>query len=57
MVISTFWGLVVFVGAMVLLGVLIWAKFNNRVSKDQLRRTEQATHDLYQGDAVDHDAR
>ena len=57
MVISSFWGLVVFVGAMILLGVLIWAKFNNRVSRDQHRRTEQATHDLYQGDAVDHNGR
>ena len=57
MVISSFWGLVVFVGAMVLLGVLIWAKFNNRVSPDQHRRTEQATRDLSTGDPVDHDGR
>lgn len=57
MVISSFWGLVVFVGALVLLAVLIWAKLNNRVSPDQKRRTEQATHDLYQGDGVDHDPR
>ncbi len=57
MIISSFWALVVFVGAMVLLGVLIWAKFNNRVSPEQERRTEQATRDLYKGDPVDHDPR
>jgi len=57
MVISSFWGLVVFVGAMILLAVLIWAKLNNRVSPQQERRTEQATHDLYKGDPVDHDGR
>jgi len=57
MVISSFWALVVFIGGSVLLGVLIWAKFNNRVSPDQHRRTEQATHDLYKGDPVDHEGR
>jgi len=57
MIISSFWALVVFVGAMVLLGVLIWAKFNNRVPPEQERRTEQATRDLYKGDPVDHDPR
>ena len=57
MVISSFWALVVFIGGFVLLGVLIWAKFNNRVSPDQHRRTEQATHDLYKGDPVDHEGR
>jgi hypothetical protein len=57
MIISSFWGLVVFGGAMLLLAVLIWAKFNNRVSPEQERRTEQATRDLYKGDPVDHDKR
>ncbi len=57
MVISSFWGLVVFVGAMILLGVLIWAKFNNRVSPQQERRTEQATRALYKGDPVDREGR
>ena len=57
MVISSFWGLVVFVGAMILLAVLIWAKLNNRVSPQQERRTEQATRDLYKGDPVDHEGR
>jgi hypothetical protein len=57
MIISSFWGLVVFGGAMLLLAVLMWAKFNNRVSPEQERRTEQATRDLYKGDPVDHDKR
>jgi hypothetical protein len=57
MIISSFWGLVVFGGAMLLLAVLIWAKFNNRVSPEQERRTEQATRDLYKGDPVDHGKR
>lgn len=57
MIISSFWGLVVFGGAMLLLAVLIWAKFNNRVPPEQERRTEQATRDLYKGDPVDHDKR
>ena len=57
MVISSFWALVVFIGALVLLAVLIWAKVNNRVSPDERRRTEQATHDLYEGDPVDHEGR
>jgi len=35
--------------------VLIWAKVNNRVSPEQERRSEQATHDLYKGDPVDHE--
>ena len=57
MVISSFWALVVFIGALVLLAVLIWAKVNNRVSPYGRRRTEQATHDLYKGDPVDHEGR
>ena len=47
------WMLVVFIGAFVLLGAIIYAKFTNKVSHRQLRQTEQATHDLYKDGPVE----
>lgn len=42
------WGILVIVGPIVLLGAIIWATFNNRTSKQQLRETEAATRRLYE---------
>lgn len=47
------WTLVVFIGGFALLGVIIYAKFTNKVSHRQMRETEQATHDLYKDGPVE----
>ena len=53
---GTLWVIVVFIGAFVLFGAIIWARRKNKtVTPEQHRRTEQATRDLYQ-DPVDHDS-
>lgn len=41
------WSLMVIIGPIVLLAVLLWAILNNRRSKRDIQRTEDATHDLY----------
>jgi hypothetical protein len=53
MVISSFWIIVVFVGAFALGGAILWAMANNRTSRRTLERTEQATRDLYDGETAD----
>ena len=40
----------VFIGAMILIGAIIWAMFNNRQTPREYRRTEDATRDLYQAE-------
>jgi len=50
------WVIVVFIGAFVLFGAIIWARRQNRtVTPEEHRRSEQATRDLYQ-DPVDQDS-
>ena len=41
------YGIMVIIGPILLGAVLLWAIFNNRQTKAQERRTEQATRDLY----------
>lgn len=51
------WGVAIG-GGIILLGLVIaWAMRHNRTSKRSLERTEQATHDLYEGDTVDRSKR
>jgi hypothetical protein len=47
------WMLVVFVGAFVLMGAILWAKAKNRVSHRQQRQTEAATRELYRDGTTD----
>lgn len=48
---GSLWVIVVFVGAFVLLGVMIWARQKNKaITPEQERRSEQATRDLYNKD-------
>jgi len=50
------WVIVVFIGAFVLFGAIVWSRRQNRsVTPEEHRRSEQATRDLYQ-DPVDHDS-
>jgi hypothetical protein len=52
--ITSFWTIVVFVGAFALMGAILWAKANNRTSRAKLEKTEAATARIYeQGDTVD----
>ena len=47
------WGVMIG-GGIILLGLVIaWAMRNNKTSRKTLEQTEQATHDLYEGDPVD----
>lgn len=51
---SIFWTLVVFVGGFIVLGAAIaWAMKNNKQSRREFERGEQATRELYDGDPVD----
>jgi len=51
---DSIWAFVV-IGGFIILGIAIAiAKARNRVSPEQLRRTEEATRELYKGDPVDH---
>lgn len=53
MTMGAIWMLVVFVGAFVLMGAILWAKSRNRISHRQHRETEAATRDLYEGGTTD----
>ncbi len=54
---SGIWGILVIVGPILLAAAIAWAALNNRQSKKGLRKTEQATRDLYQAeDAKNKDA-
>jgi hypothetical protein len=42
------WGLITFIGPLLLAAVLLWVLLRNRKSRDRdVGRTEQATRDLY----------
>ena len=47
------WGVMIGGGIIVLGLVIAWAMRHNKTSRKTLERTEQATHDLYEGDPVD----
>lgn len=47
---SGIWGWLVILGPIALAAAIAWAALNNRQSKKAERRTEQATHDLYQAE-------
>ena len=47
------WGALVILGPILLAVAIAWAIRHNKTSKRTLERTEQATHDLYEGDPVD----
>lgn len=49
------WGVLTIVGPIVLLGVIIWAVLNNRVSRQRHEESERATSELY--DEQDRDDR
>jgi len=52
--ITSFWTIVVFVGAFALMGAILWAKANNRTSRAKLEKTEAATAQRFaEGDTVD----
>lgn len=51
------WGVLVIVGPILLAAAIAWAVLNNRTSRKTLEQTEQATHDLYEGDTVDRSKR
>ena len=40
----------VVIGALILGGAIAWAALNNRQSRQQEQRTEDATHDLYKAE-------
>ena len=51
---GSLWVIVVFLGAFALFGAIMWARAKNKtVTPEEERRTEQATHDLYDGDTTD----
>lgn len=54
---GTMWMLVVFVGAFLLLAVIIYAKFTNRVPPREHRETERATKRLYEDGPVEDQGR
>ena len=55
---GSLWLIVVFVGAFVLFGLIMWARAKNKaITPEENRATEQATHDLYDGDTVDQTTR
>ncbi|HEY0112417.1 MAG TPA: hypothetical protein VGB59_04620 [Allosphingosinicella sp.] len=41
------WGIINFVGPLLLAAVLLWALLRNRSSRGEANRTEDATRDLY----------
>ncbi len=46
---GSLWVIVVFIGAFVLFGAIIWARAKNKtVTPEEFRRSEQATKDLYE---------
>ncbi len=47
------WGVMIGGGIIVLAIAIAWAMRHNKTSRRTLERTEQATHDLYEGDPVD----
>lgn len=52
------WGLLTIIGPIVLLGVIIWAVLNNRVSRRRHQESESATADLYdEQDRIDREKR
>ena len=54
---SGIWGVLVVVGPLLLAIAIAWAALNNRQSRKGLRRTEDATRDLYRAeDAQNKDA-
>lgn len=44
---SSVWQILTIVGPIVLIIAIAWAALHNRQSRAGLKRTEQATHDLY----------
>jgi hypothetical protein len=44
---SGIWGIVTIVGPILLAGAIIWAMLNNRGTKREVERTEEATKRLY----------
>jgi hypothetical protein len=55
---GTIWLIVVFVGAFVLIGAIAWARAQNgKITPEQERRSEQATHDLYRNGTTDETTR
>jgi hypothetical protein len=44
---SSLWGVMTIIGPIVLVIAIVWAMRNNRMSREEKRRSEQATHDLY----------
>ena len=47
------WSLLTIVGPILLFAVILWATLKNRKSTpEEIERTEQATHDLYQEDEI-----
>ena len=58
MVISSFWTIVVFIGAFILFGVIIFAwRQNKKVTPEQDRRSEAATRELYRTEDADDKAK
>lgn len=53
---SGIWGILVIVGPILLAAAIAWAALNNRQSKKGLRRTEEATRDLYRQEDRDNKA-
>lgn len=54
---DSLWGFVVIGGFLILAAALAFAKFGNRVTPEQERRTEQATRELYEEQSAEDDAR
>ncbi len=44
---SSLWGVMTIIGPIVLVIAIVWAMRHNRMSREEKRRSEQATHDLY----------
>lgn len=44
---SSLWGVMTIIGPIVLVIAIVWAMRHNRATRGEMRRTEQATHDLY----------
>ena len=45
---SSLWGLLTVMGPILLAAVLLWAVLNNRLSRKAEKKTEAATHKLYE---------
>ena len=51
---SSFWVIVVFIGAFALFGAIMWSRAKNKgITPEENARTERATRDLYDGDTTD----